>query len=143
MEQKVEFFRLVTGEDIVSEYDIDLNNNSYTLYNPCKVVYMSSAKPGFLSISLMQWIFSKLCEEQTFNLPMSQVLIKSSVTESMVDHYFQSVEYFEKKELNKQIDFDSPIDTDDEDLSETSEEGLELLKQIMDKINKPNKGKLH
>lgn len=139
-EQKVEFFRLVTGEDIVSEYELDYNTNSYRLYNPCKVVYLTSGKPGFLSISLMQWIFSKLCAEQEFLLPINQVLIKSTVTESMVDHYFQSVDYFEKNELKKKIEFDSPISDDSE---EYTDEGLELLEKIMEKIGKTDKGKLH
>lgn len=140
MEQNVEFFRLVTGEDLVSEYEISEDKTHYRLYNPCKVVYLTSAKPGFLSISLMQWIFSKLCVEQTFDLPINQVLIKSVVAEPMIDHYFQSVEYFDKNELQKKIEFDSPITDDSE---EYSEEGLELLEKIMEKIGKTDKGKLH
>ena len=140
MEQKVEFFRLVTGEDIVSEYEITEDNTHYRLFNPCKVIYLTSAKPGFLSISLMQWIFSKLCAEQIFDLPINQVLIKSIIVESMVDHYFQSVDYFEKNEIKKKIEFDSPIIDDSE---EYSEEGLELLEKIMEKIGKTDKRKLH
>lgn len=139
MEQKVEFFRLVTGEDIVSEYELSEDGQFYRLYNPCKVVYLSSSKPGFLSISLMQWIFSKLCDEQIFDMPKNQVLIKAVVNESMVDHYFQSVEYFNKNDLKKRIDFDSPIDTDDNEI--ISEEGLDLLESFMDKIKGKGKGK--
>lgn len=142
MEKNVEFFRLVTGEDIVSEYEINTNTNSYVLYNPCKVVYLTSAKPGYLSISLMQWIFSKLCAEQTFELPMNQVLVKSAVSESMTDHYFQSVEHFESKELKKRIEFDAPITTEEEEVIGEEED---LYEQIMDKINelKGDKRKLH
>ena len=140
MEKNVEFFRLVTGEDIVSEYELSDDGQFYRLFNPCKVVYLSSSKPGFLSISLMQWIFSKLCGEQTFDIPANQVLVKSVVNESMIDHYFQSVEYFGKNDLNKRIDFDSPIDTDEDD-EIISEEGLDLLESFMDKIK--GKGKLH
>lgn len=138
MEQNVEFFRLVTGEDIVSEYEV--SDNNYRLINPCKIVYLTASKPGFLSISLMQWVFSKLCAEQIFDLPINQVLVKSTVNDSMIDHYFQSVEYFGKNDLNKRIDFDSIIDSEDEEISE---EGLDLLEKIMEKINKPDKGKLH
>lgn len=140
MEQTVEFFRLVTGEDIVSEYEVQ--DEFYRLINPCKVVYLSSVKPGFLSISLMQWVFSKLCEEQIFDLPKNQVLIKSSVSENMIDHYFSSVEHFNKAELKKKMEFDDPI-MDESDYDDVStEEGYNLLKNIMDKMNK-NKGKLH
>jgi hypothetical protein len=142
MEQNVEFFRLLTGEDLVSEYEVSEDSTHYILYNPCKVVYLTSTKPGFLSISLMQWIFSKLCVEQTFNLPINQVLIKSTIAETMIDHYFQSVEYFNKNELQKKIEFDSPIIDDSEEYSE-AEESLDLLEKIMEKIGKTDKRKLH
>jgi len=76
----------------------------------------------------------------TFDLPINQVLIKSTVAEPMVDHYFQSVEYFDKNELQKKIEFDSPITDDSE---EYPEEGLDLLEKIMEKIGKTDKRKLH
>lgn len=140
MEQTVEFFRLVTGEDIVSEYEVQ--EDHYVLINPCKIVYLTSSKPGFLSISLMQWVFSKLCEEQIFDLPKNQVLIKSSVSESMIDHYFNSVEHFNKAELKKKMEFDDPIMNDYDEDDPSSNEGLNLLKEIMDKLNR-KKGNLH
>lgn len=135
MEHNVEFFRLVTGEDLVSEYEISEYKTHYRLYNPCKVVYLTSTKPGFLSISLMQWIFSKLCVEQVFDLPINQVLIKSTVAETMIYHYFQSVEYFDNNELHKKIEFDSPITDDSEEYP--------VLKKIMEKIGKTDKRKLN
>lgn len=143
MEQPVDFFRLVTGEDIVSEYEEA--DGIYILINPCKVVYLSSQKPGYLSISLMQWVFSKLCSEQVFDIPKNQVLFKSPVSESMVDHYYHSVQYFEKNELKKKIDFDAPIAHDDEAEEEVefTEETSELLEKIMNTIKKSDKRKLH
>lgn len=141
MESEVEFFRLVTGEDIVSEYE--LTDTSYILINPCKVVYMSSMKKGFLSISLMQWVFSRLVEEQVFDLPKNQVLVKSRPSEHMIDHYYHSVEHFSKSELKDQIDFDDPImdDSDADDIVEETD--INLFKEIMDKISKNKKGSLH
>lgn len=142
MEQPVDFFRLVTGEDIVSEYEEA--DGIYILINPCKVVYLSSQKPGYLSISLMQWVFSKLCAEQVFDIPKNQVLFRSPVSESMVDHYYHSVQYFEKNELKKKIDFDAPIAHDDvEEEVEFSEETSELLEKIMNSIKKSDKRNLH
>lgn len=143
MEQTVDFFRLVTGEDIVSEYE--MQDDCYRLINPCKIVYLTSAKPGFLSISLMQWVFAKISVEQVFDLPKNQVLIRSAVSESMMDHYFSSVDHFANSEMKKKIDFDDSVMDDyvEEDFS--SDEGMNLLQEIMDKIgkNKNNKGKLH
>lgn len=140
MEQNVEFFRLVTGEDIVSEYEEA--DGIYILINPCKVVYLTSQKPGYLSISLMQWVFSKLCAEQVFDIPKNQVLLKAPVGESMVDHYYHSVQYFEKNELKKKIEFDAPVSSDEGDILAEEED---LYEQIMEKIRdmKIDKGKLH
>ena len=143
MEQNVDFFRLVTGEDIVSEYEEA--DGTYILINPCKVVYLTSEKPGYLSISLMQWVFSKLCEEQVFDLPKNQVLLKSHVSESLVDHYFNSVEYFDKNKLKDKMEFDAPITEDDGSSDEEiiSDESMNLLEEIMKKIQNGKKGTLH
>lgn len=141
MEQNVDFFRLVTGEDIVSEYEEA--DGIYILINPCKVVYLTSEKPGYLSISLMQWVFAKLCGEQVFDLPKAQVLLKSTVNETMVDHYYRSVEYFNSKDLSSRIEFDNPIAEEQSDEEIISDESMNLLEEIMKKIQNGKKGTLH
>lgn len=138
MEQEVEFFRLVTGEDIVSECEI--HDDHYKLINPCKVVYMSSKRDGFLSISLMQWIFSKICEDQVFELPKNQVLIKSKPNEKMMDHYFSSVENFLQSELKDQMTFDEPLSTDFGEDAISNSEALSLLDDL---LKNSKKGNLH
>lgn len=135
MNTEVEFIRLVTGEDIVSECEV--YDDFYRLYNPCKVVYLSSQKEGYLSISLMQWVFSKITEEQTFDLPKNQILIKSKPTDSMVDHYFGSVDHFVKSSKKESISFEDPLDS-----SSDEDNYLEMLKSILDS-GKDKKGKLH
>lgn len=141
MDTEVEFIRLVTGEDVVSECEI--HEDFYRLYNPCKVVYLSSQKQGFLSISLMQWVFSKISEEQTFDLPKSQILIKSKPSDSMVEHYFSSVEHFIDSSRKESLSFDDPIGSDlDEDDYVSKEETLKLLEELLGS-SKDKKGKLH
>lgn len=138
MEQNIEFFRLVTGEDIVSECEI--HDDNYRLINPCKVVYMSSRKDGFLSISLMQWIFSKICEDQIFELPKNQVLIKSKPNEKMIEHYYSSVEHFLQSELKDDMIFDDPMSSDFEEESISNSEALSLLDEL---LKNTKKGNLH
>lgn len=135
MTNNVEFFRLITGEDLVSEYEtID---DHYRLFNPCKIVYMSTTKQSHISISLMQWIFNRICDEQTFDLPKSQVQVKSSVGENMIDHYYSSVDHFNQVELKTKMNYEEF----DEDVSQ--EEKLDLLNEFMNSLGKQNKGKLH
>lgn len=138
MEQNIEFFRLVTGEDIVSECEI--HDDYYRLINPCKVVYTSSRKDGFLSISLMQWIFSKICEDQVFELPKDQVLIKSKPNEKMIEHYYSSVEHFLQSEPKDDMIFDDPMSSDFEEESISNSEALSLLDEL---LKNTKKGNLH
>lgn len=140
MNTEVEFLRLVTGEDLVSECEI--HEDFYRLYNPCKVVYLSSQKQGYLSISLMQWVFSKISDEQSFDLPKNQILIKSKPGENMIEHYFNSVDHFIKSSRKEPISFEDPIDSDDDDIEESSKETLQMLENLLDSI-KDKKGKLH
>ena len=137
-EVEVEFLRLVTGEDIVSECEV--HDDFYRLINPCKVVYMSSKRDGFLSISLMQWIFSKICEDQIFELPKDQVLIKSKPNEKMMDHYYSSVEHFLQSELKDKMTFDDPMTTDFEEDAISNNEALSLLEEL---LKNSKKGNLH
>jgi hypothetical protein len=142
MDTEVEFLRLVTGEDVVSECEI--HEEFYRLYNPCKVVYLSSQNQGFLSISLMQWVFSKISEEQIFDLPKNQILIKSKPTENMIEHYFSSVDHFINSSKKESLSFEGTIDSDDEELEcpASSKETLQMLENLLDSI-KDKKGKLH
>ena len=140
MDTEVEFLRLVTGEDIVSECEI--HEDYYRLYNPCKVVYISSQKQGYLSISLMQWVFSKISDEQIFDLPKSQILIKSKPSDSMIEHYFGSVEHFIKTTAKDSISFDDLIDSYSDEDTISNEDGLKMLQELLNS-SKDKKGKLH
>ena len=137
---EVEFIRLITGEDIVSEYED--HEDFYRLHNPCKVVYVSSMKQGYLSISLMQWVFTRICENQIFDLPKNQILLKSKPSEKMVEHYFGSVDHFFNTSKKEDISFDDPIDSDSEEDSISNEDGLKMLENLLDSM-KNKKGKLH
>lgn len=139
-EERVDFFRLVTGEDIVAEYEVI--EDKIKLINPCKIVYMASEKPGFLSISLMQWVFSKITEEQVYLIPATQVLIQAETSVSMLAHYHRSVTYFRDAELSKKIDFDTPIMDDMDEVDDISDaDGMDLLNEFMDKIKGQGKDK--
>jgi hypothetical protein len=85
METEVLFFRLKTGEDLISE--VQETDKTFILINPCKVLYLKSQRNGFLSISLMQWIFAKICSEQVFEMDKTEVLIRTVADEGLATHY--------------------------------------------------------
>jgi hypothetical protein len=141
----VKFMRLTSGEDIISE--IIMEDNFIVLINPLKILYTTSAKPGFLSISLMQWVFTKISLENIFEMPKSAVLLSSDPTDGLLDYYWQTVMHFHSKseEHGKRVGFvegDHIPELDDEINQEEGEDALKMLEKLLESF-KPNKGTLH
>ena len=136
----VKYIRMITGEDIISEV-IELSDNdnqSYMFINPMKIVYMMSNKPGpSMTISLMHWVFTRICDIQEFNINAEDVLTVARPSANLVEHYYECLEHFESIKLNNEED-----DTFDDVLDDGEDQGLEALQKIMDKF-KTNKRKLH
>lgn len=127
------FIRLVTGEDIVAEVS-EIANGKMIINNPLKIVYAPSLQTGFLSISLMQWVFTRISKNQTFDLDLHNILIMTEADEKLREHYIESLYTFDKEKKD--------LDDEDEYGTLESDEGVELLNNLIDKI-KNNKGKLH
>lgn len=135
METDIQFLRLKTGEDIISE--VLETDKTFILMNPCKVLYLKSSKTGFLSISLMQWIFSKLCADQTFEIDKSEILVKAFPEDTFIEHYWNSIEHFIQNESKNKIEYESS------DLEEDSlDDKLEMIKDMLG-IKDDDKGTLH
>jgi len=132
----IRFIRLVTGEDIVTEVT-DVANGKLMMNNPLKVVYTPSLQTGFLSISLMQWIFTRISKNQTFDMDLHNVLVMTEAEEQLKDHYEESLISFSKKDPT------DPYDENDDEFGILDEDdGVEMLNNLINKI-KNGKGKLH
>jgi hypothetical protein len=141
-ENTVKFVRLSTGEDIIAEvmYFEDDKEKFYVLNNPLKVVYMTGNKPGILSISLMQWVFWRITDTQSFNVYPNDVITVANTTDSMEEYYWSSVEHFNeyKEKLSKQTQFD------DSSFELETEDTVDVVQTILDGINNIDpKRKLH
>lgn len=106
LEQSVKFIRMSTGEDLVSEVvevKEDKEHNYYVLVNPLKILYMSgTTNPNVVSITLMQWVFHKVCDRQEFTIYPNDVITMADANESLIEYYHDSIEHFEKlKEKNR------------------------------------------
>jgi hypothetical protein len=133
MEQDIQFLRLKNGEDLITE--VQETDGSLVLINPCKILYLKGKKSGFLSISLMQWVFSRISADQMFEIDKNEVLFKTLPDDGMIVHYFNSVEHFLEKESSSNIEYDDPT------IDDSYEDNLELLKELLE--TKDDKGKLH
>lgn len=130
----IRFIRLTNGEDIVAEV-LDVANGIIVVNNPLKVLYTPSMNTGYLSISLMQWVFTRISKQQTFDMNLTNVLIMTDAEDALKSHYEESMDKFDKAK-----DDDEEDDIDFSTLE--GDEGIEMLKNLMDKI-KGDKGRLH
>jgi len=133
MEQDIQFLRLKNGEDLITE--VQETDGSLVLVNPCKILYLKGKKSGFLSISLMQWVFSRISADQMFEIDKNEVLFKTLPDDGMIIHYINSVEHFLEKESSSNIEYDDPT------IDDSYEDNLEMLKDLIG--TKDDKGKLN
>ena len=139
MDTEILFLRLKNGEDLIAEVqDMD---KTYILMNPCKVLYLKGSKSGYLSISLMQWVFARICSDQTFEIDKSEVLFKTFPENTLTEHYCNSVDHFLNMESKDKVEYESMTEAYDDEPSMTTEEGVELIKKLLE--IKSDKGKLH
>jgi hypothetical protein len=124
---------LNTGEDLIAQVN-DISNGRIFMSNPLKVLYTPSINTGYLAISLMQWVFTRISSKQDFDMDISHIIIMVEPDQKLQDHYKSSVSTFE-----------NTVDVTDDDTeygAVEENEGLEMLRNLLGKI-KDNKGKLH
>ncbi len=134
LEESIKFIRLSNGEDLISqlvEVRKEEEDSYYILINPLKIVYMTGNKPGILSISLMQWVFHRVCSDQEFTIYPSDVLTMAKPTDSLTEYYQDSLEHFDevKEKLKKNTEFSSTEDGVFEDVDD--DKLLDELKEIL------------
>jgi|688.fasta_scaffold462578_2 hypothetical protein len=143
--------RMITGEDVISD-TIHLNeagNSRYLISNPLKIVYLPIKKGSHLSISLMQWMFSRISDNQDFEIKEHNVLMTTEPSDSLLEYYYKTVEYFlelraeqkklaeyDEAELYKEVAMSE--DDDDEMI-----EKLEEVEKYLNDLSKKDKGTLH
>ena len=85
MTNSIQFVRMNTGEDLVTEVtEVNNDDNIYYIFsNPLKIVYVMGNKPGIMSISLMQWVFPSLCRDQDFTVYPQDIILMNHTSDSM------------------------------------------------------------
>jgi hypothetical protein len=140
----VKFIRLNTGEDLASEvvyYKTD-DDEYYVLLNPLKIVYsVSQSRPGYLSLSLLQWVLPEICSKQEFTIYPNDILTMSDASDEMDNYYWESLTkltYLEQEKSSKKAmeDIDDMFDV------EVDDSELSYVKEMLEEI-KNGKRKLH
>lgn len=152
----IKFVRLSTGEDLITEV-IEMKKDEdmyYVFRNPLKILYLSSGRSssGSLSISLMQWVFYRISEDQNFMIYPTDVVTMGNPSSSMLEYYLNSVEHFEelRQEYNKTIEYEKQkkdyIKSSIEEEVTEEGEGIDILQEFLDRIKKAKRsdgGTLH
>ena len=154
-ENDIYHVRLNTGEDLISEvFFPESDSDPYLmLVNPMKIICLPSKKQGFVTLSLMQWIFTKITEVQEFPIHNKDVLTISVPNSNLKEYYAETVDFFGNKtkddaldyleELEKEIE---AVETSDKIVDEGSDMSPELEKIIseyLSNLSSNNKGTLH
>lgn len=148
-EGSVKFLRLNTGEDIIA-YTLhvkkdDLEDEHYIIDMPLKVIYSTNENRNMLlSISLMQWVFSRMTDTEEFKLSSKDVLLCSNASSHMTDFYYETVHDIEvmKEQVEKAKKRENQPEAEEDFMDYMDEsEGLEMLQEMLEKTK--NKKILH
>lgn len=150
-EDAVKFIRMNTGEDIIAQV-MEMQRGEehyYTLYNPMKVLYLTD-KEGYMTVSLMQWVFYRIVEDQQFMVYPGDVVTVGTPTEKMKSNYWDAVKYYndilqEKKRLAamaEETEYLTEDITDNADAVDDNE-GLDMITEFLNGLKKSGKGTLH
>lgn len=148
-EGSVKFLRLNTGEDIIG-YTLhvkkdDFEDEHYLVDMPLKIIYSTNENRNMLlSISLMQWVFSKISETEEFKLFAKDVLLCSNASSNMTEFYYETVHDIEQmreqaEKMRKNTSSNREEESFDDYIDES--EGLEMLQEMLEATK--NKKILH
>lgn len=165
MAQEIYHIRLNTGEDLISEVvwpkTKEGNESHIVMKNPMKIVCIPSGKPGFVSLSLMQWVFKKISVDQEFNIYSRDILTMSRPNDSLKEYYIDTVGYFSSQyekdlsygkdtnteeffdELEKEIDAVVKSDKVVEENNEDMDNLRDIVNEFLSSLSSNNKGTLH
>lgn len=158
--QDIYHLRLITGEDLIAEVlwpEAKKGSESHVvLIKPMKIICLPSKKAGFVTLSLMQWVFTKITEEQEFNIYSRDILTMSRPTDSLMQYYRETIDYFELRQSEKQLsDVDEYFDKLEKEIRavEESDKAIEdnimdsdlqdIISEFLDSLSSNNKGTLH
>ena len=134
---ELRFFRLVTGEDIIAQTQINKleSGNVYILIDPLKVGYMIQ-EYGKVGISLYQWIFPKITEDQKFPVFPSDILTTAKPSARMTKYYWETL-------AKHPTYLEGSVDDDDDEeytMNDEGEDDMDMTeedhKSVMDELER-------
>ena len=137
MNQTIKFFRLNTGEDLITVVDSS-TEDSYTLKNPLKVYYTAMENDMGLpsmGVSLSYWVFPKISRCDEFTIRSSDVLLVSDASKDMVEYYTNSIQSIKEGDVYSKYLSEEYSDEEDEEI-EMSDEDAEAIQEMLESLRR-------
>ena len=129
MNNEVMFIRMDTGEDLIAyvSYVEDNDYHYYLMKKPMKIAYIMNTDKNSFYITLIQWIFSRVCDEQTFRVNPTKIITMCPPSEDMKKYYEDGFnDKDDDKDNDQEVIFDGePDDIFDGDLSDKGNDSFE------------------
>ena len=133
VEIELKFLRLNSGEDIISEVQ-QLDDKTYRIINPLKIMYYYNENVGVMSMSLVPWIFNRICETDHYDMEKHNILVSSNISLTMTKSYYGILNKIKNNMYVTEQDDDEEYDEDDEEYDEdTIKETKEMLSEVLKK----------
>lgn len=140
----VKFVRLTTGEDLITQVTefIGDEDHHYVLMSPMKVLYITG-KTGAMTVSLMQWVFNRICDKQSFTIYPDNVLMVADATDDMIEYYWDSISFYEEMTQTKKAERETSfIEGELDDKSMDDDQARDMITEMLETLRK-DRGKLH
>jgi hypothetical protein len=140
----VKFVRLTTGEDLITQVTefISDDDHHYVLMSPMKILYLTG-KTGSMTISIMQWVFNRICDKQTFTIYPEDVLMVADATDDIIEYYWDSISFYDDMTQTKKEERESSfIEAELDDKSIDDDTARDMITEMLETIRK-DRGKLH
>jgi hypothetical protein len=129
VEIELKFLRLNSGEDIVTELQM-IDEKTYRIINPLKIMYYYNENVGVMSMSLVPWIFNRITAGEHFDMEKHNVVVSSNLSMTMTKSYYGIL----NKIKNNMYVQETDDEEEDEDYDEeTIEETKEMLNEVIKK----------
>jgi len=126
IEIEIKFLRLNSGEDIITEVQ-KLDDITYRITNPLKIMYYYNENIGVMSVSLVPWIYNSISDTHQYDMEKHNILVSSNVSETMTKMYYTILNRIESS-----LEYDDDEDDDEYD-EDTIEETREMLEDVLKK----------
>ncbi len=131
----VKLFRLITGEDLISEFTLE--GNTIILKSPYKIIYMVQPNDMF-RVSLIPWVFDSLVKNNEFPILGKDVLTYVDPADKLLETYKNSVSEDKKNPI---LPIEEELDIMDKNEERIKEE--DFLNMVKDKLQSLQKRTLH